>query len=176
MGGKHDDVGVDALSKLVRQQVSDLKIKNELKDLLLFVLDNPSAFIAFARAYAQQQATGSVDPAALMTDFLKSKGRSLAEFGVSLSDSETLADAWAAMSLVMNINDSLKYSSGGPVGLALTEGFLINDAADFLANFTPAQRAYYELFLRKSSVMIGLPAINPARNNPAASGPTIRCY
>ena len=111
-----------------------------------------------------------------MTDFLKSKGRSLAEFGVSLSDSETLADVWAAMSLVMNIKSSLKYSSGGPIGVALTVGFLINDAADFLANFTPAQRAYYELFLRKSSVMIWSPTTNPARGRPAVSGPIIRCY
>ena len=176
MGGRFDDAGADALTKLVRQQVADLHIGKEIKDLLLYIVDNSSAFIAFTRAYVQQRAKGSVRPTELMTDFLTSKGRSMADFGVSTIDSETLSDLWAVVSLIMNVRDSVKYASSGPVGLALTVGFLLNDAADFLANFTPAQRAYYEMFLKKSSVMVWAPGVSGGANGSPARGVVVRCY
>lgn len=176
MAGKHDDAGVDALTKYVRQQVADMKIDKGLKNLLLFILDNSAAFIDFARSYAKMKATGKVEPDKLMMDFLKARGRTLAEFGIAVIDVEMLSDAWALVNLLMNIKSSLKYSSGGPIGIAMTVGFVINDAADFLANFTPAQRAYYEMFLRKSSIALMTTESQIVPVRPASGARTVRCY
>ncbi len=72
-----------------------------------------------------------------------------------------LSDAAAVLTLIMDVRSSTKYSSIPVVGVALTIGFLINDAGKFLASFTPAQVAYYNLFLKQSgpSVSFVVPRI-----------------
>ena len=152
MSGKFDNAGADALTKYLRQQVADLAIEPNTKALFLYVLDNASAFVQFARAYGIQKGRGKVKPDQLMLAFLKSKGRSLADFGITVVDSQTMSDAWACVSLVLDLHSSMKYASAGPFGVAVMVGFMINDVSAFLVSFTPAQRAYYELFLKKSSV------------------------
>ena len=175
MAGKFDDAGADALTKLVRSQIEQSDIDPGLKNLFLYVADNSEALLDFARKYLKQKAAGKVNPNALMIEFLRSKNRSLAEFGITAIDTEMLSDAWAVVSLVLDVKNSLKYSSGGLVGIALTAGFLINDTTAFLASFSPAQRAYYELFLQKASVRLRTPP--PTLPSPSSSGGTvIRCY
>jgi hypothetical protein len=144
------DAGSDAVTSYLKSQIENSDLKKETKALFIYVIDNSSALASFGIEYARQKARGKVDANALMKDFLASKGKSLADFGISVVDSEVLSDAWAVLSLIKDVKDSAKYSSIPVVGVALTIGFLINDAADFLVNFTPAQRAYYELFLHKS--------------------------
>lgn len=139
-----------AAVKLIRDRVERLDLEKGLKSLVLYVVDNSSTLLDFGIEYARQKASGRVDPSELMTSFLKSKGKSLSDFGISIIDNETLSNAGALLSLVLDVQSSAKYSSIPVFGIALTIGFLINDAASFLVNFTPAQRAYYELFLRQS--------------------------
>lgn len=154
MASKHDDAGIDALTKLLRRQVEQLDISASTKSLFLFIVDNSGDYLSFARRYLQQRAKGSVNPNELMVEYLKAKGKTLADFGISVIDHQTVSDGWACVSLVLNASSSLKYSSSGPVGIALTFGFLFNDLGEFLVNFTPAQVAYYELFLKKASVTV----------------------
>jgi len=66
------------------------------------------------------------------------------------STARRISDANTVLNLLLDVRTSLKYSSVPIVVIALTVGSLFNDAGKFLANFTPAQVAYYELFLRES--------------------------
>lgn len=145
------DAAARAMTDMLKARISQMQITRETKALLLFIADNTKAMLDFGIAYARQRATGSVNPDELMLAFLKSRGKSLKDFGIKVIDNQTIADANAVLNLILDIRGSLKYSAIPLVGIALAVGFLINDAGKFLANFTPAQLAYYNLFLRDSN-------------------------
>lgn len=95
--------GLDALSRIVKSRVEELDISKETKALLLYVLDNASALSDFAIVYARQKAKGKVRPDELMLDFLKARGKSLAEFGTRILDNEKLSDAAAVVILLRTL-------------------------------------------------------------------------
>lgn len=57
----------------------------------------------------------------------------------------------------------------------MTVGLLINDAADVLASFTPAQRACCEMFLEKSGVALVTTESQIVPVRPASGARTVRC-
>lgn len=148
------DAGVGALDSLVRSQIETMDIDSELKALMIYIVDNGRALIDFSIEYSRQKSAGKIKPDELMIAFLKSRGESLANFGITFIGSETVADLAALLDFLRNANSSLKYSSTGPIGVALTVGFIVNHFSVFLCNFTPAQRAFYELFLKKAEVTV----------------------
>jgi hypothetical protein len=148
------DAGVSALDSLVRSQIEKMDVDAGLKSLLIYIVDNGRALIDFSIEYSRQKSGGKITPDELMIAFLKSRGESLAQFGITFIDNETIADLAALLDFLRNAHSSLKYSSTGPIGVTLTVGFLVNHFSVFLCNFTPAQRAFYELFLKKAEVRV----------------------
>lgn len=154
------DAGADTVTRYIRSQVDNMDLEPRVKGLIVYLLDNSKALMDFSVAYARQKATGKVKPNELMKEFLKSRGRSIADFGITTANVEVANSVWAVFQLVLDVRSSAKYSAAGPFGVAMTVGFIINDASSFLCSFSPAQRAYYDLFLKRSSVRVPV-AVTP---------------
>lgn len=142
--------GKKAVVEYLKSGVDKLDIKPELKKLVNFIIDNSDAYADFFIEYAKHS-KGDLDPKKLLIDLLKSKGKTLADFGIQTIDNETMNNCWAVIKFAWDLKDDAKYASPTFVGVFLTLALVVDSGMNFLLEFTPAQVWWYEHMLKDSS-------------------------
>jgi hypothetical protein len=144
------NAGRSSIVKLIESKVSDLDIKPEIKNLVIFLIENSDAYADFFIEYAKQS-KGNIDPTKLLIALLAKKGKSLSDFGIKTIDNETMNNIWAVISLLWDIKGAAKYSAAGFVGPFITFAMIVASSSEFLCNFTPAQLWWYNHMIKESS-------------------------
>jgi hypothetical protein len=137
-------VAAKGIRKALETALDREHITDHRKTIILFVYDNSMFYVTWC--YSNKK-----DPTSkqALREFLETKSMLTAKFLADMTDAQFMNDALALLSFVRDLQKHAKAAEVPIVGVAVMIGLYVQDLAQFLVDFEPAQRAYYELVLRR---------------------------